>query len=81
MVTRKMTFTVPEDIANRFLRRVPARERSRYVAQALADKLSEREHQLIRACELANDDPDIRAIEEEFDALPSDITEQWSTVR
>ncbi len=77
MAARKMTFTLPEDLASRFLRRVPARDRSRYVAEALAEKLAEREKQLIRACEIVNADPDIREIEREFDALEDEITESW----
>jgi hypothetical protein len=72
-----MTFTLPEDLAGRFLRRVPARERSRYVADALADKLAEREKRLIRACKIANQDPKVREIEREFDALTDEIAEPW----
>ncbi|MGH9431468.1 MAG: hypothetical protein ACRD3T_07980 [Terriglobia bacterium] len=78
MATRKMTFTLPEDLAGRFVRRVPARERSRYLADALAQKLSERERQLIISCEVANRDPEVRAIEKEFDRITSDISEPWS---
>ncbi len=78
MASRKMTFTLPEDLAIPFVRRVPARERSRYLAEALAQKLSERERQLIRACEVANQDPEIIAIEREFDALSDKVTELWS---
>ncbi len=48
MAMRKMTFTLPEDLAARFVRRVPARERSRYLSEALAEKLSERERRKIR---------------------------------
>ena len=73
-----MTFTLPEELVARFTRRVPARERSRYLAEALAEKLSERERQLVRACEIANRDPDVRAIENEFDSLPGEIAEPWS---
>jgi ubiquinone biosynthesis protein UbiJ len=78
MATRKMTFTLPEDVAAKFIRRVPARDRSRYVAAALAEKLTEADRQLIHACEIANQDPEVAAIEREFDALPSEIAEPWS---
>lgn len=78
MAHRKVTFSIPEDLALRFLRRVPARERSRYVAEALSEKLSERERQLIRSCDLANADPEVLAIEQEFDALPEEIAEPWT---
>ena len=77
MASRKMTFTLPEELASRFVRRVPARDRSRYVADALANKLAEREKRLIRACEIVNADPDIKEIEKEFDALKDEITEPW----
>ena len=72
-----MTFSFPEEIATRFLKLVPARKRSSYVADAIADKLRERERQLIRACEIANRDPDVLAIEREMDALTDEITEPW----
>ena len=78
MATRKMTFTLPEELAARFARRVPARKRSRYLAEALAQKLAERDRQLVRACEIANHDPEVRAIENEFDSLPGEIAEPWT---
>ena len=78
MATRKMTFTLPEDIAVKFVRRVPARDRSRYVAAALAEKLTEADRQLVRACEIANQDPEVAAIEQEFDSLPSEMAEPWT---
>jgi hypothetical protein len=77
MASRKLTFTLPEDLASRFTRRVPARERSRYVADAIADKLAEREKRLINACEIANQDPEVREIESEFDALTDAMPEPW----
>lgn len=77
MAARKMTFTFPEELAARFIKRVPARDRSSYVAAALAEKLSQREKRLIRACEIVNADPDVRAMEEEFDALNDPISEPW----
>jgi hypothetical protein len=77
MATRKMTFTLPEELVARFTKRVPARDRSSYVAAALAEKLSQREKRLIRACEIVNADPDVRAIKEEFDALNDPISEPW----
>jgi metal-responsive CopG/Arc/MetJ family transcriptional regulator len=77
MAARKMTFTLPEELASRFVRRVPARDRSRYVAEALANKLAERDQRLIRACEIVNKDPEVRKIEKEFDALTDEIAEPW----
>ena len=75
---RKMTFTLPEEPAVRFARKAPARQRSRYLAEALAQRLAERERQLVRACEIANRDPEVRAIEIEFDSLPGEIAEPWT---
>ena len=72
-----MTFSLPEDLASSFTRRVPARDRSRYVADALADKLAEREKRLIQACEIANHDFQVREIELEFDALSDAMLEPW----
>jgi hypothetical protein len=77
MASRKMTFTLPDDLASSFTRRVPARDRSRYVADAIADKLAEREQRLIRACEIANQDPEVREIEQDFDALTDAMPEPW----
>ncbi len=78
MASRKMTFTLPEDIAAQLLRRVPPRDRSQYVTQAITAKLREREERLIRSCEVANADQEVRAIEEEWEALRDDIAETWS---
>ena len=58
-----MTFTLPDSVASSFTRRVPARDRSRYVAEAIAEKLAEREKRLIQACEIVNNDPAVREIE------------------
>jgi metal-responsive CopG/Arc/MetJ family transcriptional regulator len=77
MAARKMTFTLPEELAARFVKRVGARDRSRYVAAALAEKLSQREKRLIRACEIVNADPAVREIEEEYDTLNDEIAEPW----
>ncbi len=67
MATPKMTFTLPDDLADQFVRKVAARKRSHYLAQALAQKLQERDRQLVHACEVANRDPEVQAIEKEFD--------------
>ena len=69
MPTRKMTFLLPEDLAKQFVRHVPVRQRARYLADALREKLSVRDRLLVQACNIANDDPDVRTIEEDFDAL------------
>jgi hypothetical protein len=80
MAARKMTFTIPEDVAARFVRRVPARDRSQYVAKAIEASLREREERMIRACEIANADPDSLRIEQEWDELRDEadrVEEPW----
>jgi len=77
MASRKMTFTLPDELASSFTKRIPARDRSRYVADAIADTLAEREKRLILACEIANQDPEVREIEREFDALTDAMPEPW----
>jgi hypothetical protein len=69
---------VPEPLANEFLRRVASRDRSRFVSQALAARLAERDQQLIRACEIANAEPDAVEIEKEFDGIRDEMTEPWN---
>jgi metal-responsive CopG/Arc/MetJ family transcriptional regulator len=73
MAMRKLTFTLPEDLATEFLRRIPPSNRSRYVATAIAAKLREREEQLVRACEAANSSADILNIEGSLDALADEV--------
>lgn len=73
-----MTFTLPNDLAEQLVRRVGSRDRSRYVAEAIADKLHEREQRLIRSCEAANADPDVLALERDWAAMPDDIQEPWT---
>lgn len=73
-----MTFTLPEEVAAQLLRSVPARDRSRYVTQAIAGKLEEREQRLIRACEAANADPEVQQIEAGWEACRDGIAEPWS---
>ena len=80
MASKKLTFTLPQDLATEFLRRVPPSSRSQYVATALAAKLREREEQLIRACELANSSADVLDIETSFDNLADEldrVQEPW----
>jgi len=77
MAARKMTFSIPDSLARELLRSVPARERSSYVAEAVAARLRKREDALIRACDIANRDEDLLAIEREFDVIGSDIAEPW----
>ena len=77
MATRKMTFSVPEPLAEEFLRRVASRERSRFASEALAARLAERDLKLILACEAANQDLDVAEIEKEFDGIRDQMAEPW----
>jgi metal-responsive CopG/Arc/MetJ family transcriptional regulator len=78
MATRKVTFTLPDQLVNQFVKQVPARERSRYIAEALSEKLTKRERRLIRACEIANHNPDIASLEQDLDMLQDEILEPWA---
>ncbi|MCX6590921.1 MAG: hypothetical protein NTZ56_05295 [Acidobacteria bacterium] len=77
MAVRKMTFSVSEAVAVQFLACVPSRERSRFVSEALVARLSERDADLIRACDVANQELDVLEIEQEFDRLPDAAAEPW----
>ena len=77
MATRKMTFSVPEQLAVQLLRRVASRDRSRFVSEAVAARLEERDAALIRACEIANQDMDVAEIEKELDGLSDEMAEPW----
>ncbi len=63
MAVRTMTFSVPEPLAASFLRKVPSRDRSRFVTEALAAGLVQRDLELICSCEAANLDLDVAKIE------------------
>jgi hypothetical protein len=81
MASRKMTFTIPEDVADRFIRQIPAHDRSSYVAEAIAALLKAREQSLIRACEIANGDADVAQIEREWESLADEadvVAEPWN---
>jgi hypothetical protein len=77
MAMRKMTFSVPEPLAVQLLRTVASRDRSRFVSEALAARLEERDVALIRACEIANRDLDVAEIEGEFDGIRDEMAEPW----
>jgi hypothetical protein len=65
-----MTFSFPKKLAAQLTQRVPTRERSRYVADAVAARLAEHDRALREAAAVANACPDIRLLEQELDALP-----------
>ena len=77
MAMRKMTFSVPEPLDVQLLRTVASRDRSRFVSEALAARLEERDVALIRACEIANQDLDVAELERDFDGIDDAIAEPW----
>ena len=77
MAVRKVTFSIPKEIANQLVHRVPARERSKFVARALKESLRKSDEALVRACLLANRDKDARAIEREFGRIKDVMVEPW----
>ncbi|MCP5118589.1 MAG: hypothetical protein GY953_47860 [bacterium] len=69
MAVRKMTFSLPEDVAAQFVERVPARRRSSYLAQLIRNSFQQQEQEIARACWLTNEDADGRALETELDQM------------
>lgn len=76
-----MTFSLPEELAERLVHRVPARDRSQFLAKCLEKSLLDDERRIVRACLAANEDAGVREIEQEWDQLndPSvdAIREPW----
>lgn len=77
MAMRKMTFSLPEHLAAELVKRVPARNRSRYVAGALSRQLRERDRVLARAAAVANRSRAVRTLEKEMEALDDEWAEPW----
>lgn len=78
MAARKMTFTLPEMLAVSFTKRIAPRDRSRFVADALEYRLSERERRLVASCAAANASAEIAELETDFEALPDTVGETWT---
>jgi hypothetical protein len=78
MALRKMTFSLPLELPTQLVKRVPAPERSRFPAQVLEKSLREGDESLIRSYLSANDQPDVKAIEQEWDEIRDAIEEPWS---
>lgn len=77
MAMRKMTFTIPDEVANPFLRMIPSARRSKFVADALKKTLKEREDALIAACDAVNADPALNTLVDEWQAVNDRIEEPW----
>lgn len=72
MAITRMTFALPADLAQRLVSQVPSRDRSRFLTQALGKGLRE-EEALVRACTVANQGRDAKAIEDEWDQMRDEI--------
>jgi hypothetical protein len=57
---------------------MPAGNRSKFVADASAERSKAEETVLACACGIANASEAVRAIEQEFDAISADMQEAWS---
>ena len=77
MAVRKMTFSIPEDIARKFVGRVSARKHSKYLTEALERKLSDQDEDIVQACKQANADADSTAIEKEMEGIEDGTDEPW----
>jgi len=77
MAMRKMTFTIPNEVARLFLLAVPSTRRSKFVADALRRTLKDQEDALIAACDAVNTDPTLNALVDEWQAVNDPIEEPW----
>lgn len=75
--TRKVTFTLPIDLADRFNRQVRSMDRSTFAAEAIADRMEMRRQRLVASCIAANADPDDAALQSESDALARDGIDEY----
>jgi hypothetical protein len=78
MAMRKMTFTIPDDLASSFARAVPSAKRSRFVAEALRVTLRQREQSLAAACDAVNADAQLNSLTDEWQAIIDPIEEPWN---
>ena len=71
MAARDMTFSIPEEIASLLTRQIDAAGRSRFVTEAVEERLR-RKQRLEAACDVVNNDPAVKLIETEWDAVAGD---------
>ena len=74
----RMTFSLPDKLAERFLAIVPDRERSMTIAKLLEKELASRDGEILRACLEANKDEALNAEIDEWLALEDDFEEPVS---
>ena len=68
----RITLSLPDHLAARFLAAIPSRRRSATVAKLLERELSNHESELERACRAANADAALAAEIEEWQAFDDD---------
>ena len=78
MANLRMTISLPEDLAVRFVRTVPANRRSHYIAELLEEELGDPEQMLRDACDALKNDPDDLQVQRDMASLPDTVSEEWS---
>jgi hypothetical protein len=76
MASRKMTFTFPEEIATSFTRRVGPSGRSKFVVEAVAAKMREREAAFEAACDALEGNEALVSLALDMDSLNDDPMEE-----
>ncbi len=71
----RITFSLPDSLAQRFLAAVPSRKRSATVAHLLEQELARREAPLEAACQAANADAALEAEVEEWQGFEDALVE------
>ena len=70
--TRKVTFTLPAELADLLNRQVRSLDRSAFVSAAIAERMDAKRRRLIASCEAANANPEDAELREEMAALEDD---------
>lgn len=71
----RMTFSLPDALARRFLAGVPFRERSATIAKLLEQELAKRDNALAATCQAANADTALTADIDAWQAFEDDAEE------
>jgi hypothetical protein len=81
MALRKMTFEIPDEVAERFISEVPASEQSGVVTKLLQRRVSRprlTEEEWAAVCEAANADDQLNADIDEWQGFSDSIEEPWN---
>ena len=71
----RMTFSLPDPLAQRFLASIPPRRRSATVARLLEKELADQERDLEAACRAANEDAALNREIDEWQAFDDPVEE------